>query len=54
MSTLGNSGIGNTLAAFKTKQEAVLSNECPSEVREKAFLNWTSIDISSKPSYIWG
>ena len=41
-------GIGNTLVAFKTNQYALLSNEFPNEVRQKAFLKWTSIDLSSK------
>ena len=47
-------GIGNTLETFKTNQLALLSNECPSKVREKDFLKWTSIDLSSKLSLTYG
>ena len=43
-------GIGNTLVAFKTKREVLLSIECPSEVRGKILLKWTSINLSSKLS----
>ena len=31
-----------------SKQQALLSNECSSKVRGKAFLKWKSIDLSSK------
>ena len=47
-------GIGNTLTALKTNQEAFLSNECPSEVKERTFLKWTSIDLPSKLSLTYG
>ena len=34
-----------------SNQQALLSNECPSKVRGKAFLKWTrSIDLFSKLS----
>ena len=52
----------HTLVAFKTNQPALLSNFCPStlcscqtEGRKKVFLQWTSIDLSSKLSLsCWG
>ena len=40
---------GNSVA-FKTNQQVLLSNECPSEVRVKDFLKWTRIELSYKLS----
>ena len=53
-------GIGNTLVALKTHQEAIFSNKVYSvpgqtEGRRKTFLEWKSIDLSSKlPLKCWG
>ena len=42
--------IGNTLVVFQRNQWALISNECPSEVKGKTFLEWASIGLSSKLS----
>ena len=53
-------GIGNTLVALKTHQEAIFSNKVYSvpgqtEGRRKTFLEWKSMDLSSKlPLKCWG
>ena len=37
-----------------SKHQALLSNECPREVRGKTFLKWTSMDLSSKLPLTYG
>ena len=45
---------GNRVYPDSFQNKALLSNECPSEVRGNVFLKWASINLSSKLSLTYG